>query len=577
MKKPKQKQKPFKHLSKYLKEKRYLLPTLLLLGVMIITNATSLITPKTLSTIIDEYIELSVIQEKYIYIFTAIILIGTTTKLLQTYLTTLVGEKIGQDLRNRLTEKILGKEYGYILKTKPSKLLTVVMSDVNYIKGTFIQIVITLLVSIFIIVGSAYLMFSINAMIATYIVLIIPTLILILMLSIKKKFGIFKQMQKVRDRLNKVISENIKGSMLIRVFVSEKEEQRKFNKINKRSQSLGIKMSNIFAIVIPTINAIYQLTLLLIVYLGGQEVMSGSLSLGDLSALISYTLLFTTPLLMIGMMLSALGQAMASLKRINAVLDSPNMFVDGEKEIGEIKRIEAKDLDVEIGGKSILKNINFEINKGEKIGIIGLTGSGKSIFLKTLTRSLKPKGGEILVNNLKIQDYKIKDLRHLIGISFQENFLVKGSILENITFGRDISKEQALKVAKVADVEEFANEFKDKYNHEVGERGNKLSGGQKQRIMIARALANNPDLLILDDATSRLDISTEVKVFENIKREFKDISIILVAQKISSIQDCNRIYIFEDGQIEDSGTHETLKETSLLYKEIELTQQNYDS
>jgi ATP-binding cassette subfamily B protein len=419
-------------------------------------------------------------------------------------------------------------------------------------------------------------MFSLNPQLALIIVITAPTIIGILILSIKNKFKLFKKVQQLRDRLNKVIAENIKATMLIKVFVSEKTEIKKFTKVNRKNKELGLEINRIFALVTPVINSLSIIGTVIILYIGGKEIIYGNMTIGDVNAFNAYVQLFTMPLLMLGLMITSLGQAMASLRRINEILNAPIKFKDGKLSVEEFEDVKVNDMSLNIDDTPVLKNINFEIKKGEKIGILGLTGSGKTIFLKTLLRSLEPTSGEILLNNENIKKYKIRDVRELIGFSFQENFLFNGSIYENIRFGRDISKEQVLKAAKIADVDEFAKEMKKGYKSNVGERGSNLSGGQKQRIMIARAIAPRPDLLILDDATSRLDISTENKIFESIKREFKDISIILVAQKIASVKDCDRIYIFDEGKIVEHGTHEELLKSSVLYQEIELSQRNHE-
>jgi ATP-binding cassette subfamily B protein len=419
-------------------------------------------------------------------------------------------------------------------------------------------------------------MFSINSKLALIIVIAVPTLIAIFILIIKDKFKLFKEVQKLRDKLNKVIAENVKAAMLVKVFVSEKTEIKKFKKVNKQNKLLGLEINKVFATVVPIVTALSTLGTMLILYVGGRDVIYGNMTIGDIMAFNSYVQLFAAPILMLGLMITSLGQAIASLNRINEILNSPIEFKDGSKRIKSFKGLETKDLCLNIEETPILKNINFSINKGEKIGILGVTGSGKTIFLKTFLRALEPTSGEILLNEDDIKEYQIKDVRKLIGFSFQENFLFNSSIYENIRFGRDIPEKEILKAAKIAEVDEFAKTSKKGYKTNVGERGNNLSGGQKQRVMIARALASQPDLLILDDATSRLDIETEEKIFNNIKREYKDISIILVAQKIASVEDCDRIYIFDSGKIEDSGTHEELLKTSVLYQEIELSQRNHE-
>jgi ATP-binding cassette subfamily B protein len=419
-------------------------------------------------------------------------------------------------------------------------------------------------------------MFSLNPQLALIIVITAPTIIGILILSIKDKFKLFKKVQELRDKLNKVIAENIKATMLIKVFVSEKTEIKKFSKVNRKNKELGLEINRIFALVVPVINSLSIIGTVIILYFGGKEIIYGNMTIGNVNAFNAYVQLFTMPLLMLGLMITSLGQAMASLNRINEILNAPIKFEDGKLSVKEFQDIKVNDMSLNIDDTPVLKDINFEIKKGEKIGILGLTGSGKTIFLKTLLRSLEPTSGEILLNSENIKNYRIKDVRELIGFSFQENFLFNDSIYENIKFGRDISKKQVLKAAKIANVDEFAKEMKKGYESNVGERGSNLSGGQKQRIMIARAIAPKPDLLILDDATSRLDISTENKIFESIRKEFKDISIILVAQKIASVKDCNRIYIFDEGKIVEYGTHEELLKHSILYQEIELSQRNHE-
>ena len=419
-------------------------------------------------------------------------------------------------------------------------------------------------------------MFTTNTKLATIIVVSVPIAIALIILLIKDKFKLFKKAQKIRDKLNKIINENIKASMLIKVFVSEKTEIEKFEKANEENKKLGLQINTIFAVLIPLVQALNVLGSIVVIYFGGQQIISGNMSVGDITAFNSYILLFTMPLLMIAAMSTMLGQAMASLKRINELLDAPIKFKDGKGNISEFKDLEFKNVTFEIEKSNVLENIDFKIEKGQKVGIMGLTGSGKTIFLKQIIRALEPTKGEITMNGKDIKKYKINDIRNLIGYVFQENFLFNGTILDNIKFGRNISDEKAIKCAQIALVDEYVKDFKDGYNTNVGEQGNNLSGGQKQRVLIARALADNPQLLILDDATSRLDITTEKKVFENIQNKYPNMTTIIVAQKIASVKNCNQINIFDKGKIIQKGTHEELLNTSILYKEIELTQRNYE-
>ncbi len=567
---------PFRILKKYITQKEYLVLLIASFTSMIALSLLSLTIPKITSTVINEFQSNYAIPTSFYAIIAVLLLVTAGFFMLQSYFFGVLGEKIAKDLRNRLMTKVLNQDYNYLVKEKSSKILTVVLNDVNHVKLSFIQIFTLVISSTVLIIGSIFLMFSINGKIATYIVLTIPTVIGILFLLLRKKFGIFKKIQKVRDSLNKVINENIKASMLIRVFVSEKTELKKFDKRNKETKKVGIDISKLFAIAIPAVNAISLISMLIIIQIGGSEVIKGNIQIGDISAFNLYVLIFTMPLLAISFMSTLFGQSIASLRRIADVLYKPNEFVDGKEPLEKINNIQVKKLSFVDEGAAILKDIDFEIRNGQKIGIMGLTGSGKSIFLRHMIRAIENTDGDIFINNENIKKYKVKDIRKNIGFCFQDNFLVNDSIYENIRFGRDISEKEIMKVAKLADVDEFAKQSESGYQTKVGERGSSISGGQKQRIMIARALAGKPSLLILDDVTSRLDANTEKKIFENIKKEYKGISMILVSQKVSSFIDCDMIYIFDEGEIKEKGTHKELLEKSPLYKEIELAQSNYD-
>ncbi|MBU1120171.1 ABC transporter ATP-binding protein/permease [Patescibacteria group bacterium] len=571
-----QKKNPFKVLKKYATTKEYILLFVGSFLFLVLLNLQNLAIPKIISSVINEYQQTLQIPTFFYYIVGALAIFSPAASLIQNYLFAILGEKIGTDLRNRLISKVLKQDYNYLVKEKSSKILTVILSDVNYVKSSFIQAIAFAITGSVLLIGSIIMMFSLNAKLATYVVIAVPTFVAILVLVLKNRFKIFKEIQKVRDTLNKVINENIKASMLVRVFVSEKTEIKKFKKQNMLSRNLGIDVTKIFALVIPAISALFYICSLLIIQIGGQEAIAGRLQIGDISAFNLYVLIFVLPLVSLSFMATMLAQSMASLQRISEVLDRDIEFKDGKEPLERINDIHIKKLTFEDDGVNILENINFDLEKEHKIGIMGLTGSGKTLFLKHFLRAVEPTDGEIFINGKDIKEYKSYDLRKEIGFCFQENFLINETIYENIRFGRDIEEKDVLKAAKIADLDEFAKKLEKGYKTIAGEKGNNLSGGQKQRIMIARALVDHPSLLILDDITSRLDANTEGRVFENIKKNYPNISMILVSQKISSLKDCNKIYIFDEGKISESGTHDELLKTSSLYREIELTQSNYD-
>jgi ATP-binding cassette subfamily B protein len=567
---------PLTVLKKYATSKEYILLFVGSFIFLVILNLLNLAIPKIVSSVINEYQATFQISTIFYIIVGALAILSPIASLLQNYLFTLLGEKIGTDLRNRLMEKVLKQGYNYLVKEKPSKILTVILSDVNFVKSSFTQTIAFAITGTVLLIGSVIMMFSLNAKLAAYIVIAVPTFVVILFLVIKNKFKIFNEIQKVRDSLNKVINENIKASMLVRVFVAEKTEIKKFKTQNTLSRNLGIDVTKIFALVIPAISALFYICSLLIIQIGGQEAIAGRLQIGDISAFNLYVLIFIMPLISLSFMATMLGQAMASLQRISDVLDKDIDFKDGKEPLEKINDIHIRKLSFKDEDIDILSDINFDLEKEQKIGIMGLTGSGKTLFLKHFLRAVEPTDGEILINGKDITEYKVHDLRKEIGFCFQENFLINETIYENIRFGRDIDEKDVLKAARIADVDEFTKKLENGYKTMAGEKGSNLSGGQKQRIMIARALVDHPSLLILDDITSRLDANTEGRVFENIKKNYPNISMILVSQKISSLKDCNKIYIFDEGKISESGTHDELLKTSSLYQEIELSQSNYD-
>jgi len=567
---------PLTVLKKYATSKEYILLFVGSFIFLVILNLLNLAIPKIVSSVINEYQATLQISTIFYIIVGALAILSPAASLLQNYLFTLLGEKIGTDLRNRLMKKVLKQGYNYLVKEKPSKILTVILSDVNFVKSSFTQAIAFVITGTVLLIGSVVMMFSLNAKLAAYVVIAVPTFVAILFLVIKNKFKIFNEIQKVRDSLNKVINENIKASMLVRVFVAEKTEIKKFKTQNTLSRNLGIDVTKIFALVIPAISALFYICSLLIIQVGGQEAIVGRLQIGDISAFNLYVLIFIMPLISLSFMATMLGQAMASLQRISDVLDRDIDFKDGKEPLEKINDIHIKKLSFKDEDIDILSDINFDLEKEQKIGIMGLTGSGKTLFLKHFLRAVEPTDGEILINGKDIKEYKSYDLRKEIGFCFQENFLINETIYENIRFGRDIDEKDVQKAARIADVDEFTKKLEKGYKTIAGEKGSNLSGGQKQRIMIARALVDHPSLLILDDITSRLDANTEGRVFENIKKNYPNISMILVSQKISSLKDCDRIYIFDEGKISESGTHDELLKTSSLYQEIELSQSNYD-
>jgi ATP-binding cassette subfamily B protein len=551
----------------------------------------TILVPARLGSLVDSSIETSgeVIHEAITWQIIVLIILSFVLTFFQLIIDSFLSERIGLEIRNDLMKKVTRQTYEFITKITPEKILTNLTSDISTIKSFFRNAINLLITSVILIIGSFVAMLSVNAKLALMIFPVFPCMLFLFFVTFGRVMKLFKKRQKKQDELNKVIDENIKASMLVRVFDSQDIERQRFDKENQRIKRLAQRIVKIISLIIPIVNATNYVAVLIILGIGGSEIISGNLQIGQLLAFYQYVTMFIGPIVAFGFIANTISQTVVSTKRIMDVLDAKVMFKDGKKQLKSFDKIEAKDLnvsltqDLESGKKTkkqILSNLDFSLEKGEKVGIIGTTGAGKSVLIETLLRFIEPDSGEILLNNKPIKEYQINTFRQKIGFVPQINFLFQGTVRENILFGlktsdyEDNLEEKMRKVAKIADVESFVQRFSKGYDTLVGERGVSLSGGQKQRVTLARALMTDPEILILDNATSRLDIETEKEIFNNVEKDYSNLALVIIAQKIVSVKNCDRIYVINDGEIEACGTHEELQSKSFIYQELELSQSN---
>ncbi len=553
------------------REKRLLAYIISSLALLLLGTLGMLSFPALTARIVDVFFIEGEMEKGYFLVLIVISIVTVGISYLQTFMTSLVSERFAFLARNRLYEKIISQPERYFIEHDKSKVLTVIMSDVNMVKLIVSQFLPMGLISMVMIVGSAVLMLFLDWVLAGVIIVIVPAAMVSLTLFMRNVRDLFSQVQSERDNFNRTIDENVKASMLIRVFNSEGQEIEKFAGTNRRTFELQKRIIRKFSVMIPGVYMVMFVSTLIITLLGGWYVIGGRMTLGEISAFSTYMTMFTLPMMMLGMISNMIGQAFASLDRIGSLLAYEDDTANGSSSVSAIDSISAKKLDLTIEGKEILRDMDLEVSKGEKIGIIGLTGSGKSMLIQVLLRLIEPTGGKVLLNGSDINDFAIETVRSRIGVVFQDNYLFDDTIDKNIDFKRGLSKKDIRTARRLAEVDEF---YKGRSGRRIGELGKKLSGGQKQRLRIARAIAGKPDLLILDDSTSDLDVKTERKIISNIRESLMGISIIIISQKISSLSDCDRIYVLEGGRIVQAGTHEELLGSSILYKEIEMTQKN---
>ncbi|QIA07735.1 ABC transporter ATP-binding protein [Draconibacterium halophilum] len=487
---------------------------------------------------------------------------------LQGVVQTLTAEKVAKDLRNKLAKKISQQSYLFVLKANPSKLLTNLTSDMDSVKMFVSQAFVSIISSLFVIIGVAVLLISINWKLALAVLTIVPILSVAFYIVFKKVKVLFKKSRELIDALNRVINESILGSALIRVLNAHQPEILKFVEKNVESRDLGLSIVRLFSVLIPIVTFVANFAIVIILALGGHYVVMGSLSLGNFAAFNSYVMMLIFPVMMIGFMSNIIASATASHSRIRQVLDAKLPVDRGTVASGIAGNIKLEKVNLSYDKKPVLKNISFDIKAGSKTAIIGPTAAGKSQLLYLLTNLIPPESGEVTIDNVQANDYTSEVLNRQVGFVFQDNVIFNMSLRENVAFNDKVSEEDLQKAVATAELSEFTNTLPQKLDTIASERGTSLSGGQKQRIMLARALALNPKILLLDDFTSRVDRKTEDKILANIHKNYPDLTLVSVTQKIAPVKDFDQIILLMEGEIVATGSHDYLKEHSPEYIQI---------
>lgn len=543
----------------------------------ILANALGLAIPKMTAWAIDTFeqgnFNFSVTLIAFIVV--SIGIFGFTY--LQSIVQTIVSERVAKDLRNKLVANISTQEYAFIQKITPATLLTNLTSDIDSIK-TFVSMAISSIISsIVIIIGASVLLLLIDWKLALAVLTVVPIIGVAFTMIFKRVRVFFKKAQETIDWLNKVINESILGSSLIRLLNAQQIEFQKFLSANTESMNIGLNILRLFSTLIPIISFMTNMAMLTIVVLGGHFIMTNAMSIGSFTAFNSYLALLIFPIMILGFISNIIAQASASYARISEVLTAKPSRTPGKESAKANEVIQLKDVSVKYGEISVLKDVSFSIKPGTKTAIIGPTGAGKTQLLYLLTGLIEPTSGLITYANKPLANYDPVSIHHQIGFVFQDSILFRLTIRENIAFNSQVTDEDMQKAVETAELNEFISTLPDGLQTLVSERGTSLSGGQKQRVMLARALALNPGVLLLDDFTARVDIQTEQNILRNIEKNYEGISIISVTQKIASVEHYDQIILLMEGELLANGTHEELLKTSPEYAQIYQSQQSTNS
>ncbi|NCD70930.1 ABC transporter ATP-binding protein [Mucilaginibacter agri] len=546
----------------------------MLLLFALLSNGINLWLPKIIASGIDDYGKQHFVFADIIKKFGIAVLLIFIFGYLQTIIQTYASERVARDLRRRLSDKISRQSHAFIEQANPSKLLTNLTADVDSIKLFVSQALVSIVSSLFIIIGGSILLLTINWKLGLAVIAIIPIIGGTFFYVLKNVRALFIKSRGVIDQLNKVINESILGSALIRVVNSQQLEYSKFIEANTQAKDYGLRILGFFAGLIPIVTFTANMAALTILVMGGHFVITGNMTLGSFAAFNSYLSLIIFPIFVIGFMSNLIAQATASFQRINVVLTAADLAATGDLKETLRGDVAVSHVSVTYGQKPALKDVSFSVTAGSKIAIIGPTAAGKTQLLYLLTGLLNPTEGTILFDGKPIAAYDSESFHSQVGFVFQDSIIFNMSIRENIAFSDTVTDESLEKAIETAELKDFINGLPDGLNTVVSERGSSLSGGQKQRIMLARALAVNPKILLLDDFTARVDNNTEKKILTNIQKNYPGLTLISVTQKIASVEHYNQIILLMQGEIVASGLHDDLMKTSPDYVQIFNSQQS---
>ena len=560
--------------------KKYINYAILCPILMILEVIADIVIPYLMSLIVDVGIANRdinyVIRIGLLMILSA--LLGMTFGIISSHYGATAGFGFSAEIRKSVFKKVQGFSFSNLDKFSVSSLITRLTNDCNTLGQVAMMSLRMAVRAPFMMIFALIMALSINARLASVFMVAIPVTVVLLVIIMSKARPLFIKMQSRVDRVNAIIQENLVGIRVVKSFNRQKHEEVRFKERNDSLRNTALKAVSILMFLFPVLTIVTYSTIIAVLWFGGKQVVSGTMGSGELVSFITYITQILMSLMMLSFFFMQLLRGSASASRIVEVLETES----------EIKEVQNPVLDIEDGSISFrnvvfaypfssenaLKEINLEIQSGETIGIIGSTGSAKSTLVQLIPRLYDVTEGSVLVAGIDVKKYHIKTLRDKVAFVLQKNVLFSGTIRDNMRWGNEnATDEEIINALKQSQAWEFVSKYDDGLDHKVEQGGDNFSGGQKQRLTIARALLKSPKIIILDDSTSAVDMTTDAKIQRAFKEELSDVTTIIIAQRISSIQHADRILVLNEGQIESAGSHEELLESSPIYREIYDSQQ----
>ena len=546
--------------------------------VMILEVAMDLLQPTLLSNIID--IGVANHDLNYVLITGLKMIIAAIVGLFAgagcSFLAAIAAIKLAEEVRQGLFDKIQTLSFLELDKLKTSSLITRLTNDVTQIQQMTNMLLRMMVRAPSTAIGGLVMAIILSKELSKIFVVAIPIILIVVMIILKKSFPLFKKMQQKIDNINLVMRESILGIKIIKALVIEDKQKDRFNDANEELTMASIKSQSMNLLLLPISTFIMNLTVVSVLWFGGNMFVSGNIEIGKIMAFINYLLQIMASIMMVINCMIMFSRAQVSAARINEVLDT-KASIENKENCEEVKNfdIEFKNVFFKYNDHSdnVLEDISVKIKEGEKIGIIGSTGCGKTSFVNLIPRLYDATSGEILIGGVNVKNINIKQLREDVAIVLQESILFSGDIKSNLKLGnKNASEEELISASKDSQAYEFIMNKDNKFDEVVEQRGKNLSGGQKQRLSIGRTLIKNPKIFIMDDSSSALDMATEARLQTSIRNRMKDNTVLIIAQRISAVMDLDKIIVMDDGKISAMGSHKELLERSEIYRSIAVSQ-----
>lgn len=560
--------------------KKYMLFAILSPIMMILEVFADVLEPYLMANIVD--IGIANRDINYIVktglLMVLVALLGMAFGVISSHAGAKAGYGFASEIRKAAFEKVQSFSFANLDKFSVSSLITRITNDCNILGQVAMMSLRMAIRAPFMMIMALIMSFRMNPSLARVFMVAIPLTALSITVILTKAGPLFRKLQSRVDRVNAAIQENLIGIRVVKSFNRQQFEEEKFKKRNDDLRDTALQAISLVILMFPILNLIIYSTIMAVLWFGGKQVMVGSMGSGDLMAFITYITQVLMSLMMISFFFMQLLRGIASGGRIIEVLETESELKSPIKGVKELKdgSITFKNVSFIYPGSKVktLKDINFHVDSGETLGIIGSTGSSKTTLIQLIPRLYDATEGQVIVGGRDVKEYDLVALRDQVAVVLQKNTLFSGTIRENMKWGNEnATDEEIIEALKKAQAWEFVSKYEDGLDHRVEQGGANFSGGQKQRLCIARALMKSPKILILDDSTSAVDMATDAKLQKVFKEELRDITKIIIAQRISSIQSADRILVMHEGRIESIGDHETLMNISPIYREIYESQQ----